>query len=223
MRGDARVPVCVFAKPPVAGETKTRLARGSIGADGAARLARAFFEDTWATVSALPWARPVLATTASDLSAFAPTSNVEVWMQGTGDLGERMERILARAVAEAGRGMVLGADLPGLPRSHLDTAREVLARHEAVLGPSEDGGFYLLGLSRVPEGILTDLPWSSPDTMAQTERRLAGAGLTTARAPRWFDVDVPADLLRLRRLLADDPRAAPRTRAVLTSMAPGWP
>jgi len=219
---DARVPVCVFAKPPIAGETKTRLARGSLGAEGAARLARAFFEDTWATVSALAWARPVLATTAPDLSAFEPTSDVEVWMQGAGDLGERMGRVLSRAVAEAGRGMVIGADLPGLPRGHLDMAREALARQEAVLGPTDDGGFYLLGLSRVPEGLLTDLPWSSPDTFARTELRLAGAGLTAARAPPWFDVDVPADLLRLRRLLAEDPEAAPRTRAALASLAPGW-
>jgi len=142
-------------------------------------------------------------------------------MQGAGDLGERMARILARAIAEAGRGMVIGADLPGLPRSHLEMARDALARHEAVLGPTEDGGFYLLGLSRVPEGVLTDLPWSSPDTLARTERRLAGAGLGAARVPAWFDVDVPADLLRLRRLLAEDPEAAPRTRGALASLAHG--
>ena len=220
MKLDARVPVCVFAKPPVAGETKTRLARGGLGAEAAARLARAFFEDTWATVSALEWARPVLATTAPELSAFGLTSDVEVWMQGPGDLGERMARVLARAVAEAGRGMVIGADLPGLPRRHLDVAREALARHEAVLGPTDDGGFYLLGLWRVPDGILTGLPWSSPDTLARTELRLAGAGLGAARAPPWFDVDVPGDLARLRRLLAEHPEVAPRTRAALASLAP---
>lgn len=207
-----RVPVCVFAKPPVAGEVKTRLSRG-IGAARAARLARAFFHDTWATVRALPWARPILASTTADTSAFELASDdVEVWLQGPGDLGERMERILARGLAEAGLALLIGADIPGLPPAHLEQARAVLGRNEAVLGRTEDGGFYVIGLSRLPPGLLADLPWGSPDTLARTEERLT-------RAPSWFDVDETDDLARLRRRLADDPRAAPQTWLALSGPA----
>lgn len=213
-----RVPVCVFAKPPVAGEAKTRLAR-VIGEGAAVQLARAFFEDTWAAVSALAWARPILATTAPDASAFGLSGQaVEVWAQGAGDLGARMERVLARAVGEAGCAILIGADLPGLPPEHLEIARDDLAHHEAVLGPADDGGFYLVGLSRVPRGVFDGLRWSAPDTLVQTERRLVERGLTLARAPSWFDVDEIYDLARVRRMLDSEPTRAPRTRAVLVSL-----
>lgn len=215
---DGRVPVCVFTKPPLAGESKTRLAR-VIGEGAAQRLARAFFEDTWATVGALGWARPILATTAPDASAFGLAGEaVEVWPQGAGDLGQRMERILARVVGEAGRAILIGADLPGLPPQHLDIARDDLDHHEAVLGPADDGGFYLVGLSRVPRGLFTGLGWSAPDTLVRTERRLVDCGLTLARAPSWFDVDEIYDLARVRRMLDSEPTRAPRTRAALVSL-----
>jgi hypothetical protein len=213
------VPVVVFAKPPLPGAVKTRLSRG-VGARRAAQLALAFFHDTWATVEALPWARPILASTTPDLSAFALGGDVEVWLQGTGDLGARMERVLDRGIAEAGRALVIGSDLPGLPAGHLDGAHDALARHEAVIGPAEDGGFYLLGLSRMAPGLLADLPWSAPDTLARTEERLTRAGLSPARIPAWFDVDEPEDLARVQRLLDTHPGAAPWTRRALAAAAP---
>lgn len=185
-----------------------------MGAERAAELARAFFHDVWATVGALPWARPILACTTADVAAFE-AGEPEVWLQGEGDLGERMARVLGRGIAEAGRAFVLGADVPGLPRAHLDEARAALGHHDAVLGPTDDGGFYLLGLARLPPGLLDGLPWSSAETRARTEDRLAAAGLSLARAPAWFDVDEPADLARLRAHLAAHPEAAPRTRVAL--------
>lgn len=218
-----RVPVCVFAKPPVVGEAKTRLAR-HVGANAAARLARAFFEDTWAVVRDLPWARPILATTTPDVTAFGERfahEDVEVWMQGDGDLGARMERVLARAVGEAGRAIGIGSDLPGLPAAHLEAARAALETHDAVLGPADDGGFWLLGLSRVPEGLLRALPWSAPDTLARTERRLAELGLACARAPGWFDVDEAHDLVRVLQLLEQDSARAPRTFAAVCAREGG--
>ena len=213
---NAPIPVCVFAKPPLAG-AKTRLSR-KYGASAAARLARAFFADVFATVRALPWARPVLATTTRDAGAFELDDPPEIWMQGEGDLGERMERVLARGVAEAGRAIVIGADLPGLPSAHLDSAREALATREAVLGPTVDGGFYLIGLSRVPAGALAHLPWSHYDTLAKTAARLAELGLDAARAPIWFDVDEPEDLPRVRRVLERNPERAPHTMEALLAM-----
>lgn len=210
MRG---VPVCVFARPPRAGEAKTRLGR-VIGHERAARLAQAFLVDTWHLVTALPWARPVLAGTDDDVAAYG-LGPVELWSQGEGDLGARMTRILERALRLAPRALLVGADVPGLPAEHLEAVLEGLSRHDIVLAPSEDGGFHLLGARRLAPRALEGVSWSTATTLAQTEAALARAGLTTARAARWFDVDVAGDLERLRELLQERPDAAPRTREAL--------
>ena len=207
------VPVCVFARPPRPGEAKTRLAR-TLGNERAARLAQAFLRDTWATVQGLRWARPVLAGTEPDPAAFG-LGPVELWPQGDGDLGERMERVLRRALATAPRALIIGADLPGLPAAHLEAALAQLEQTEVVLGPAADGGFYLLGARRFVDGALQGVTWSASSTLAQTQAQLRRAGLSLGRAPDWFDVDESADLERLREVLGERPHAAPHTRAEL--------
>jgi rSAM/selenodomain-associated transferase 1 len=197
----ARGLICVFAKPPVAGTVKTRLA-ASVGDAGAAALASAFLRDTWDAVASVPWARPILATTGGDAHDFALIGRPVTWLQGEGDLGARLERILRRGLAVAGFVIAVGSDSPGLPRRLLEGAFAELARADAVLGPAEDGGFYLLGLRRCPGRLLEDLPWSRPTTFAATRDRLLAHGMTVAVLEPWFDVDRPEDLDRLRGQLA---------------------
>lgn len=209
--------VCVFAKPPVPGLVKTRLA-AAIGHRLAADLARAFLRDTWAVAQAIPWARPVLATTDRG-TARALDLDADEWLQGPGDLGERMERILARALDSAPFVLAIGADTPGLPRQSLEEARRALAVAGAVLGPSEDGGFYLIGLRRCPSGLLRGLPWSRPDTYTRVLARLRQRGLETTVLMPWFDVDRPSDLALLRGLVACGEIHAPET-ARLLAVAP---
>ncbi len=208
--------LCVFAKPPRAGEAKTRLAP-ALGAEGAAALARAFLSDTWELVTRLPWARPVLASTGPWPEGLLP-SPVEVWQQGEGDLGARMERVLRRGLEVCPTAMALGADSPGLPAAHLEAARAALSGADAVFGPSEDGGFYLLALRRLPAGAFADLPWSQPETLERTEARLRSLGLTVARVAPFFDVDVPEDLARLEAELGAGRLHAPSTAAALATL-----
>ncbi len=210
------IALCVFAKPPRAGDAKTRLAP-AVGAEGAAMLARAFLTDTWATVTRLPWARPVLASTGPWPEGLLPAP-VEVWQQGAGDLGARMENILHRGLESCPAVMALGADSPGLPLAHLEAARAALADADAVFGPSDDGGFYLLALRRLPVGALANLPWSQPETLARTEERLKSLGLTVARIAPFFDVDVPADLERLETELRAGRLQAPATAESLATL-----
>jgi hypothetical protein len=211
---DARIPVCVFAKPSRPGVSKTRLAP-RVGAEGAARLAQAFLEDTWTALAAVPWARPVLATTG--IGTVDPPARAEVWRQGVGDLGARLSRILRRALLESEAAIAIGSDTPGLPPSLLGRARDALqgAGSDAVLGPCEDGGFYLIGLRRLPQSLLAGLPWSSEDTFTRTLERLRARGLATEVLPPWFDVDRPEDLDRLCEMLARGEIAAPATRRAL--------
>ncbi len=209
-----RPTICIFAKPPVAGTVKTRLA-AEIGAERASQLARAFLVDTCAATRALTWARPVLATS----DALAPELRTEldmpVWPQGDGDLGARMERVLARALTEAPFAIAFGADSPGLPPRFLEAARTALATADAVIGPADDGGFYVLGLRRCPPGLLAALPWSVPETCVRTIERLRAAGLTVTELAPWFDVDRADDLARLHDLLDTGAIVAPSTRRVL--------
>lgn len=215
---DRPIPVCVFAKPPRPGSVKTRL---ELGGARTALLARAFFLDTWAMVRSLPWARPILAATEGGAEDFGLPADTEVWLQGDGDLGERLERVLARALRGHPFALALGADTPGLPRRLLEYARSALASGEAVLGPCEDGGFYLLGLRRCPPGLLRDLPWSATETFIQTLGRLCEWGMAVSVLEPWFDVDRPPDLQRLRRSIERGEISAPETAAALTSM--GYP
>lgn len=209
----ARICVCIFMKPPRPGEVKTRLIP-LVGAEGAAALAEAFFEDTWDVVQSLPWASPVVAST--ELSgagiAFSPR---RVWSQGDGDLGARLERILRRGIAEAGAAIALGADSPGLEMRLLNEAREKLQDSDAVLGPCSDGGFYLLGLKTCPPGLLSGIAWSQPDTFTQTTKKLEEAGLTVAVLSEYFDIDRPEDLTMLRELISTGNIYAPRTARLL--------
>jgi uncharacterized protein len=210
------VALCVFAKPPRAGDAKTRLAP-AVGAEGAAALARAFITDTWATVTRLAWARPVLASTGPWPEGLLPAP-VEVWQQGDGDLGARMEHILQRGLSVCPAAMALGADIPGLPPACLEAAHAALEHADAVFGPSDDGGFYLMALRRLPAGALVNLPWSQPETLARTEERLRSLGLTVARVAAFFDVDVPADLERLEAELSAGRIHAPSTAETLRSL-----
>lgn len=204
--------ICVLAKAPVPGMVKTRLA-ATIGPAAAAALAQAFLADTLELAAGVRHARVVLAL-AGELAGPLPPG-VERWPQGEGDLGERLERCLARALKDSPAAVAIGTDSPGLPPEQIAAALAELERMPAVLGPAEDGGFYLLGLRRCPPGLLAGLPWSREDTAARTEARLRSCGLEVAKLKAWFDVDTPADLERLQRLLVLEPARAPHTAAAL--------
>jgi rSAM/selenodomain-associated transferase 2/rSAM/selenodomain-associated transferase 1 len=196
--------------------SKTRLIP-AVGAAGATNLARAFFDDIWATVREVSDASLVLAVTEPD-PALDPGPNIEVWMQGDGDLGDRMERALRRGLEQADAAIVVGSDLPGLPSRVFVAARDALRTHDAVIGPSDDGGFYLIGLTRCPAGLLAGLPWSRSDTCAHTLTRLGAHGLRIQQIEHWFDVDTPEDLERLRKLISSGAVSAPATAAALRTV-----
>ena len=212
-----RIPICIFAKPPVPGTVNTRLAP-LVGETGAASLAEAFLRDTIALVEEIDWARLVLATTGPIPDTIARPADTPEWPQGEGDLGERVERVLRRALDDAPFAIALGVDSPGLPRAYLEETRDALGSSDTVLGPCEDGGFYTIALRWCPEGLLADIPWSRSRTMACTHQRLRLFGLTTHFAPTWFDVDRPRDLRRLRAEIEAGHAHAPHTLTVLETL-----
>jgi rSAM/selenodomain-associated transferase 1 len=212
------VRICVFAKPPLAGQVKTRLGH-AVGPEAAAELALAFLHDTLALVRSLPWAELVLATT-GDMTLHLPAgAPPPTWNQGQGDLGRRIERIMRRALVDRWAAIAIGADTPGLPVDFLEQGHAALASgHDAVVGPAEDGGFYLMGLRRCPEGLLDELPWSRSNTLQRTRERLVERGLSVKTIDSWFDVDRKEDLDRLVELIGEGKVEAPETARVLRRM-----
>lgn len=190
-------PVIVFAKAPMPGYAKTRLAR-ALGADGAARLAARMLAETLNNAVAAGIGPVELCCAPDDTHpAFRQAlaaHPVTLTRQGDGDLGVRMHRALARNLAHHGRAVLIGTDAPGLTATYLRNAAQALQTVPAVFAPAVDGGYALIGLSKLLPGLFDDMPWSTPAVMAQTRDRLRRLHVAHTELPEVHDVDEPADL-----------------------------
>lgn len=188
--------IVVFTRWPEPGRAKTRLIP-AIGAERAAGLHRRLTERTLAAVQAseLPFE---LRVTGAPIAAFrdwlGPLAIVD---QGEGDLGER----LARAGPPYPT-LFIGADAPDLSAELLRRAADALSASAAVIGPAEDGGYWLLGLARHVEGVFDGIEWSTERVFAQTRDRLCDAGIGPFLLPKLADCDRPEDLSRWPDLAA---------------------
>jgi len=132
------------------------------------------------------------------LERLAAEAGVELSWQGPGDLGQRMERVLARAHQQRATGVIIGADSPDLPTELVEEAFEALREPGMVIGPSLDGGYYLIGCAGVVPSIFNHGPiWGGPEVFARTMDAVRGLGVTCHVLPPWDDVD---DVEGLRRL-----------------------
>lgn len=216
-----QIRICVMAKTPEPGRVKTRLAR-SIGAVEAAAIATGLLLDTWRWVHGARGVRPVLILDPGRAPLPRLDPAPEIWDQGPGDLGDRLSQAFARALSEGCPGaLAVGTDTVAVSPEVLEDAASSVASGRAVLGPTLDGGYYLLGLpSPWRPGLLAKIPWSSPRTRAVTEANLVAAGLEVDHLAPAFDVDEWEDLERLRVMLERAPHLAPRTAACLEALGP---
>lgn len=214
----------LFAKAPVPGRAKTRLVP-ALGADGAARLYRAFLADTAEVVRRVRAADErelwVTAGPGSEEAIAAAGEGFAVRRQREGGLGDRLTHAFGRAFEEgSGRALVVGSDHPTLPVAYLERGLAALEEADLALGPSDDGGYYAVGLRRDAwpraASLFEDIPWSTPRVLAETLRRAREAGLRVAELPEWYDVDEPGELDRLR----EDVDPGSRTAAVLGGRGP---
>jgi rSAM/selenodomain-associated transferase 1 len=218
------VAVAIMAKAPRPGTVKTRLCPPLLPAEAAA-LYRCFLLDKIAAVGALADTQPVVAYTPDDARAefdgLAPGFSL-VAQRGR-DLGARLHSTLASLLAAGHAGAIaVDSDTPTLPGAFLQQAVHCLTRPgpDVVLGPTEDGGYYLIGVRRAHRELFDGVPWSTSDVLDVTLKRAAEAGLRAACLPSWFDVDTPDDLQRLRTVLgAETATPACQTRRLLAS----WP
>jgi hypothetical protein len=198
---DARL--LIFAKAPVPGRVKTRLA-GQLGTRGAAALYQKLLRRT-VRIAYNARLCPIELWCAPDarhgfFAACRQEYGVTLRRQCAGDLGRRMNRALNQTLAAGHPAVLIGGDCASLGETELRTAFGLLAAgHEAVLGPAADGGYVLVGLNRPCLALFRDIAWSTPTVLAATRRRLRRAGMNWAELPPGWDVDTPADLRRLRQ------------------------
>src|SRR5712692_10569161 len=202
VRRPDRTRVAVFARAPVAGAVKTRLA-GALGEEGAAELHARLVRQALATAIAAGvgpvelWCAPD--TAHPFFAACAMELGVSLHAQRGDDLGARMHGAFEHAAGSGDALVVIGADCPALTARDLCDAALALRACDAVFAPAEDGGYVLVGLARPVAGLFEDIAWGGADVMAQTRARLAASGLAWKELATLWDVDRPEDVARLER------------------------
>ncbi len=189
--------VIVFAKDPQPGQVKTRLF-GRFTPDEAAGLYRAFISDTLTKARTIHAGAHILCYTPSTAEASLREVAGPDWNlvpQSDADLGSRMSTALRQSLETgAHRVILIGTDIPSLPSAHLTSAFDALDHHDVVLGPSTDGGYYLVGVTDDHPSIFEDIEWSTHHVFAQTVERVQTAGLKLDLIPPWYDVDTPEEV-----------------------------
>lgn len=215
--------VIVMAKAPLAGCAKTRLQREmGLADDEIVRLASAFVLDTLTACHGVNEARIRVHFAPPEgeraLRDLAP--DVELVPQADGDLGARMIAAIDAAFSDdCDRVAVIGTDMPQIASATLQAAFDGLTRVECVLGPAEDGGYWLIGLrTRRPE-LFAGIEWSTPRVFEQTLERVRAAAVTHELLAPDFDIDGAADVARLRQAIARGGALCEATRIALESLA----
>jgi rSAM/selenodomain-associated transferase 2/rSAM/selenodomain-associated transferase 1 len=218
--GTSEAVVGVMARAP-SRPGKTRLGQSTEA------LRRALLLDTWDVVAGEAWDAALVfmpSEAAEECAALVRPAegNPLLLPQSGGDLGERMSAAFRQLFAAGyARVILIGSDLPSLPSSRIaDADRALRTGADLVLGPAEDGGYYLIGLSRPTDAFLSGISWGGPDVLRQTVARARAVGWRVETIEPWYDVDSPADLARI----ATEPDArGSRTRQLLGEQPPERP
>jgi rSAM/selenodomain-associated transferase 1 len=196
--------LAVAAKAPQHGKVKTRL-HGLLSPDDATELYRCFLADTLSLMDKVQGVDPIISyTPAGAEHLFAPliSDNHRLLAQRGEGFGDKLYHALEDLLGEGYEAaVIMDADSPTLPPVYLVRAFEELARagDRVVLGPAEDGGYYLIGIKRPHHRLFEDIAWSSELVLAETISRARELALEVALLPKWYDVDTVAEFERLKR------------------------
>ena len=221
----------VFAKNPVPNQVKTRLIP-TLSPEQAAALYTAFLTDWCETLAKLTNVDLVIAYTPveaqSDLQALVGDDVIYIPQMGA-DLGERLTSATQWAVKQGyTKILFVGSDSPTLPISYISQALTLLDSRDTVIGPSTDGGYYLIGfsaavLSTTVPHVFEEIAWSTAEVFQQTVGRIYSAEATLGLLPPWYDIDTAEDLVFLHAhiaamRLAGDTVQAVRTESLLAEL-----
>jgi len=194
----------VVAKRPAPGHTKTRLTP-PLHPDQAAQLYESFLFDTLDLIRQVPLARRLIAYLPQGEEAYFQTvaADFELLLQQGASLGERLDNALTHCLTNGySKAVIMDSDSPTLPAACLIQAFDALDSADIVLGPCDDGGYYLIGLKHPAPRLLREVPMSTPTVTQDTLVLARQTGLSTALLPSWYDVDTVAELAQLTRELS---------------------
>lgn len=190
--------IIIFVKEPEQAEVKTRLA-SEIGGELAVKIYKSFVLDTLSTLKTLD--------TPITICFYPPEAaeRIAKWLgpeyeyrpQSGRDLGQRMKNAFRQAFDEgADRIVLIGSDIPDIPKGFVTQAFDALDARDAVIGPATDGGYYLIAFKKEtfrPEAF-ENIQWSTPAVFDQTIHELNRQKLETQTLPQWHDIDTVSDL-----------------------------
>lgn len=211
--------LAIMAKAPRVGFVKTRLERLR-GPEQAVALYRCLLEDTIAL------ARSIASTHVAIVCPAGDERDLQDWLGPALDIVGQQGSGLADGLTSAFahffdqgccRVVLFNSDSPHLPRHALDSAFSTLDASDLVVGPTDDGGYYLVGAKASHQGLFEASPLGGGSALQALLARARGLGLSTAVTQHWYDVDLPNDLRRLAANLRGDPQRAPRTAALLAT------
>jgi rSAM/selenodomain-associated transferase 1 len=213
----------IMAKEPQVGYTKTRLCP-PLTLDQAAQLYQALLKDSIVLASCLDGIDLAIAVTPPEsidyFKSISPPQTLLVPVDCI-DIGDCLAQVLGNLLNLGyPAALAFNADGPSVPSAYIKAAVDLLSDYDVVLGPSEDGGYYLVGLKRLHQDIFMGISWSTPLVLNQTLIKIQELGLEVKLLPPWYDVDTAADLERLRSELAKlPPKDLVHTRRFLTDFA----
>ena len=193
----AKNALIIIAKSPESGEVKTRL-KGALSDEERAALYTRLLDGTVSRMKGIAGADTFITYTPSDAGAYFERFNVKTFPQAEGDLGARLYGGIEHAYAQGfDRMAIVGSDVPGLSSRIGSEAFKSLNEADITIGPSFDGGYYLIGMNRPIPELFQDIPWSTNQVLKATIKKARELGLTIELLDILDDVDTPEDLKRL--------------------------
>lgn len=205
---NSKIAFALFAKTPELGQVKTRLA-ANIGEKLALELHLAFIADSLENVSKLnrlvdfylyltkPWDFAI-----SKLPVQLEKKLFTIKYQSSGNLGNRLEAAFLELFSKYSSAIIIGTDSPNIPTSYLEEAILALSKYDSVIGPTIDGGYYLIGLKNQTKNfqeIFSNINWSTETVFQETIKEIETLGLSFFKLPTWYDIDTVKDLDLLRK------------------------
>ena len=193
-------PLYLFAKGPIPGEVKTRM-QPYISPLQSVELATMMLVQSVEKVCRF-WPGQLVLTVTPDASLpvfdrLARSHRFYIEFQVPGDLGNRMFHVLSQGINRYGSAVVMGCDVPQISGESLQRVHELLLDKKNVIGPASDGGFYLLGLSKITPGIFTGIQWGDEQVYSRVCQNFDDQGMALQNIAELRDIDRWDDLVWL--------------------------
>ena len=195
--------VQLLCKAPIEGTVKTRLAK-RVGVQRATALHIEMMNHAISTISAVPDTSPQIWCAPDTGHRFFDQfrHDMALFAQQGENLGERMSNALETALTDHGSVILIGSDCPVIDVGYIESAVSKLVGFDAVIGPAEDGGFGLIGLTRFDSALFDQVSWSTSAAFTQTFGNMVSLGWKVAVLDTIWDVDRPEDVDRYDALKA---------------------